>query len=51
MTASHWIYASAAEMAAALAAKSVSAAELAEAAIARIEAVDAEIKPPSAFPA
>ena len=43
MTASPWIYASAAEMAAALATKSVSAAELAEAAIARIEAVEAKI--------
>src|SRR5271156_6062409 len=43
MTPSHWTYASAAEMAVALVAKSVSSVELAEAAIARIEAVDAEI--------
>jgi amidase len=43
VTTSHWTYASAAEMAAALATKSVSAAELAEAAIARIDAVDSEI--------
>jgi amidase len=37
MPASHWTYRSAGEMAAALAAKTVSAAELAEAAVARIE--------------
>ena len=43
MTHSHWTYASADEMAAALAAGAVSSVELAEAAIARIEAVDPKI--------
>ncbi|MFZ2104082.1 MAG: amidase family protein, partial [Roseiarcus sp.] len=43
MTPSHWTYAGAAEMAAALAAGAVSSVELAEAAIARIEAVDPKI--------
>jgi amidase len=43
MTDNRWTYASAAEMAAALTAKSVSAVELAESAIARIETVDAEV--------
>src|SRR5271169_2673203 len=43
MTHSHWTYAGAAEMAAALAAGAVSSVELAEAAIARIEAVDPKI--------
>ncbi|HEY3721023.1 MAG TPA: amidase [Roseiarcus sp.] len=43
MIPSHWTYADAAEMAAALAAGAVSSVELAEAAIARIEAVDPKI--------
>src|SRR5271169_1647648 len=43
MPASQWTYLSAAEMAAALAAKTVSAVELAEGAIARIEACDASV--------
>ena len=43
MTPSHWTYAGAAEMADVLAAGAVSSVELAEAAIARIEAVDPKI--------